>query len=82
MVDCIDSDSYKDDFLVGLVHNKHDETAYFKDLTFTYYQYDLNDKEIVSIPKFDRLKISVEWTEDNSFKIVFNKKPFFVSIKV
>ena len=54
MVDCIDSDSYEDDLLVNLVYNKHDVTTDVKDLTFASYQYDLNDKAIVSVLKFDR----------------------------
>lgn len=71
MVDCLDSIRYKDDFLVDLVHKKHDETTYFKDLTFTYYQYDLNDKQIFSVPKFDRSKISVERTNVKTLVLRF-----------
>ena len=74
MVDCVDSDSYEDDLLVDLVYNKHDDTTDMKGLTFASYQYDLNDKAIVSVLKFDRSKISVE---GNDFKIFCNNKPFF-----
>ena len=71
MEDCLDSDSYEEDLEITLVHNEFNDKASLKNLTFTGYDYDLNDLD------FDRLKVSIKRTDDNNFKILYNNKPVF-----
>ena len=82
MPDCLHSDSYEEDLEVTLVHNKFNDVNSLNDFTFTGYDYDLNDQKIVSILNLDRLKVSIESTDDNNFNILFDNKPYFVIIKV
>ena len=82
MEDCFDSDSCKEYLEITWVDNEFNNTASLKDLTFTCgYDYDLNDQIIILILDFDRLKVSVEQTDDKNFKILYDNKPFFISIK-
>lgn len=69
-------------FLQIFVNNGFNDTASLKELTFTVYDYDLNNQKIVSILNINRSKVSIEWTDDNNFKILFDNKPFFFSLKV
>ena len=81
MADCLDSDSYEEDLKINLVHNEFNDTASLKDLTFTGYDYDLNNQKIVSTLDFDRSNASIESTGGKNFKALFDNKPFFISIK-
>ena len=82
MADCLDFGSCEEDLKITLVHNEFNGTASLKDLTFTSYDNDLNDQKIVWILDFDKSKVSIEGKDDNSFKVLYNNKPFFVNIKV
>ena len=82
MADCLDSDSYKEDLEITLVDNEFNNTASLKDLTFIGgYDYDLNNQIIIPILDIDRSKVSIEQTDDKNFKILYDNKPFFISIK-
>ena len=74
----MDSNIYEDDLFMKLVHGEHDDMADFKNMTFTGYEYALNNQKVVSILNFDRSKISID---DNNFKILQDNKPLFVRIK-
>lgn len=77
----MDSGSPEDDLLIKSVHNEYENMFNLKDLTFTGYKYDQNDQNIFSILRFDRSKISIEQADSNTLKILFDNKPFLVSIK-
>ena len=79
MVDCRDSNLYEEDCLVHRVHCE-DETE-LKDLTFSSYNYDLSNQEIVPLLKFDMSKVSITNLEDHNFKILYDDKPVLVRIK-
>ena len=82
MANCFDSDSYKEYLEITLVDNEFNNTASLKDLTFIGgYDYDLNNQIIISILDIDRSKVSIEQTDDKNFKILYDNKPFFISIK-
>ena len=81
MVNCFDSDSYEKDFETLLLYDKFYYAASLKDSTFTGYSYDLNDQKMVSILDFDRSKVFIEQTDDNNFNVLYDNKPFYISIK-
>ena len=82
MVDCRDSDSYKEDLLRRRIHRGCDDEVDLKDLTFTGYDYDLSEQEIVPILKFDMSKLSITKLEDHNLRFCMAINHFLLVSKL
>ena len=81
MVNCRDSDWQAEDSLQHRIYCESNSKIDLKNLTFTGYSYDLNKREIVQVLQFDMSKLSIRKMGDHNFKILYDNKLLFVSVK-